>query len=80
MNLAKRQFLPALLLPLASSPVLAQTAVSPKYQYLTFGVFAAIIALTMYVTYIAAKKVKTSADFYAAGGGVSGLQNGWAIA
>jgi cation/acetate symporter len=78
MNLAKRHFLPALVLAFASSP--AQTAVSPKYQYLTFGVFAAIIALTMYVTYIAAKKVKTSADFYAAGGGVSGLQNGWAIA
>ena len=34
----------------------------------------------MYVTYRAAKRVKTSADFYAAGGGVSGLQNGWAIA
>jgi cation/acetate symporter len=65
---------------LAASPAFAQTAVSAKYQYLTFGVFAAIIALTMYVTYIAAKKVKTSADFYAAGGGVSGLQNGWAIA
>ena len=34
----------------------------------------------MYVTYLAAKRVKTVADFYAAGGGVSGLQNGWAIA
>ena len=44
------------------------------------SVFAAIIALTMYVTYLAAKRVKTAADFYAAGGGVSGLQNGWAIA
>jgi cation/acetate symporter len=70
----------AALLMAVSSPAAAQTAVAPKYQYITFGVFAAIIALTMYVTYIAAKKVKTSADFYAAGGGVSGLQNGWAIA
>ena len=34
----------------------------------------------MYVTYLAAKRVKNVADFYAAGGGVSGLQNGWAIA
>ena len=42
--------------------------------------FAAIIGVTMYVTYLAAKRVKTAADFYAAGGGVSGLQNGWAIA
>ena len=34
----------------------------------------------MYVTYVAAKRVKNVADFYTAGGGVSGLQNGWAIA
>ncbi len=43
-------------------------------------VFGVIIAITMYVTYVAAKRVKNVADFYAAGGGVSGLQNGWAIA
>jgi cation/acetate symporter len=34
----------------------------------------------LFVTYLAAKRTKTAADFYAAGGGVSGLQNGWAIA
>lgn len=34
----------------------------------------------MFITYIAAKRVKSAADFYTAGGGVSGLQNGWAIA
>ena len=67
--LVKSLFAAALLMG-ASGSALAQTAVSPKYQYLTFGVFAAIIALTMYVTYVAAKKVKTSADFYAAGGGI----------
>ncbi len=42
--------------------------------------FGAIIGVTMYVTYLAAKRVKSAADFYTAGGGVSGLQNGWAIA
>ena len=42
--------------------------------------FAAIIAITMYVTYLAAKRVRSASDFYTAGGGVSGLQNGWAIA
>ena len=62
-----------------AEPAFAQT-VSSQWKFLTFGVFAAIIALTMYVTYLAAKRVKTTADFYAAGGGVSGLQNGWAIA
>jgi cation/acetate symporter len=34
----------------------------------------------MFVTYLTAKRVKSAADFYTAGGGVSGLQNGWAIA
>ena len=69
-----------LALPLIAMPALAQGAVGPEWRWLTFVVFAAIIAVTMFVTYVAAKRVKTAADFYAAGGGVSGLQNGWAIA
>ncbi|WP_018150450.1 sodium:solute symporter family transporter [Leeia oryzae] len=55
-------------------------AVHPQFRWLTFAVFGAIIALTMFVTYIASKKVKSASDFYTAGGGISGLQNGWAIA
>jgi cation/acetate symporter len=69
----------ATLLLFAAEPAFAQ-AVAPQWRFLTFGVFAVIIGVTMYVTYLAAKRVKTSADFYAAGGGVTGLQNGWAIA
>ena len=65
---------------LAATPAFAQTAVNPKYTWLTFAVFAAIIGVTMYITYLAAKRTKTAADFYTAGGGISGLQNGWAIA
>jgi cation/acetate symporter len=65
---------------LTALPALAQGAVAPNYRWLTFAVFAAIIGLTMYVTFVAAKRVKTASDFYTAGGGVSGLQNGWAIA
>ena len=64
----------------AATPALAQGAVADKWRWLTFLVFGAIIALTMFVTYLAAKRVKSAADFYTAGGGVSGLQNGWAIA
>ena len=63
-----------------ATPALAQGAVSNQWRWLTFVVFGAIISLTMYVTYLAAKRVKNVADFYTAGGGVSGLQNGWAIA
>jgi hypothetical protein len=69
----------AFMLVLLSDNAAAQ-AVQAQWQPLTFAVFAAIIALTLYVTYRAAGRVKTSADFYTAGGGISGLQNGWAIA
>ena len=53
---------------------------SSEYRFLTFIVFGVIIALTMYVTYLAARRVHSASDFYTAGGGISGLQNGWAIA
>ena len=55
-------------------------AVPEKFGWLAIVVFAAIIALTMYVTYLAAKRIKSTQQFYAAGRTVSGLQNGWAIA
>src|SRR5437773_2921862 len=83
MNIRRRVLIPALAVGaaslLATEPAFAQT-VPTQWRFLTFGVFAAIIALTMYVTYVAAKRVKTTADFYAAGGGMTGIQNGWAIA
>src|ERR1700722_11430789 len=58
----------------------AQTQVGADYRWVTFAVFAAIIAITLYVTYLAAKRVRSASDFYTAGGGVSGFQNGWAVA
>ncbi len=67
----------AALLPL---PALAQGAVAPEYKWLTFLVFGIIIAMTMFVTYLAARRVKSASQFYAAGRSVSGIQNGWAIA
>jgi cation/acetate symporter len=56
------------------------SVVPQQFEGLTFAVFAAVIAFTMYVTYLAAKRVRTTHQFYAAGRTVSGLQNGWAIA
>lgn len=44
------------------------------------GFFLAIVALTLFVTYIAAKRTTSAKDFYTAGGGLSGWQNGFAIA
>ncbi len=58
----------------------ATGAVVERYKWLTLAVFGAVIALTMFVTYVAAKRVKSASQFYAAGRSVSGVQNGWAIA
>ncbi len=48
--------------------------------YVTLPIFAIIIAITMSVVVWSAKRTKSAADFYAAGGGITGTQNGWAIA
>ena len=73
-------FAAALAFAVVAPPAFAQGAVAKEWQWLTFTVFGVIIALTMAVTVVAARRVKSAADFYTAGGGVSGLQNGWAIA
>jgi cation/acetate symporter len=44
------------------------------------AMFAAFVALTLGITAWAAKRTRTAADFYAAGGGITGFQNGLAIA
>jgi cation/acetate symporter len=46
----------------------------------SIGFFFAIIAVTLVITYFAARKTKTSSEFYAAGRSVSALQNGFALA
>jgi cation/acetate symporter len=66
---------------LASGSALAATgAVADEFKWMTFAVFGVIIAITMAVTYWAAKQTHTTSEFYAAGRSVSGIQNGWAIA
>ena len=54
--------------------------ISSGYHWVTLLTFGFVIALTMIVTYFAAQRVRSASDFYTAGGGVSGWQNGWAIA
>src|SRR5699024_4047093 len=41
--------------------------------------FLAIVILTLIITYYAAKRTQTTGDFYTAGGGLTGFQNGVAI-
>jgi len=45
-----------------------------------FLLFLAIVIGTLIITYYAAKKTKTTSEFYTAGGGLTGWQNGLAIA
>lgn len=42
--------------------------------------FVAIVGLTLYVTYVASKRTNSASEFYTAGGGLTGWQNGIAIA
>ncbi len=46
----------------------------------TIPIFLLIIGATMAVVVWSAKQTKSAADFYTAGGGITGTQNGWAIA
>lgn len=65
--------------PAAQAPApLAQEVKSNKV--ITVGMFMAILLVTGVIVVRASKSNKTAADFYTAGGGISGFQNGWAIA
>ena len=44
------------------------------------GMFLVFVAMTMGITYWAANRTRSTSDFYTAGGGITGFQNGLAIA
>ncbi|HJV46279.1 MAG TPA: cation acetate symporter [Bacillota bacterium] len=47
---------------------------------LAFVLFLIIVGITLVITYMASKRTKTTSEFYTAGGGLTGWQNGLAIA
>jgi cation/acetate symporter len=47
---------------------------------LTLAIFALILALTLVITWWAAKRTRTTSEFYAAGGNLSAKENGFALA
>ncbi|HEY6774378.1 MAG TPA: cation acetate symporter [Oxalicibacterium sp.] len=49
-------------------------------KILTLAIFAAILSLTLIVTWWAAKRTSTTSEFYAAGGNLSARENGFALA
>ena len=46
---------------------------------LTVGLFLAVVAVTLYITFWASRQSKTAADYYAGGRSFSGFQNGLAV-
>jgi cation/acetate symporter len=63
----------------AATPAPLQTSLG-KPTLAAIGFFFLIVAVTLVITYWAARKTKTSSEFYAAGRSVSALQNGFALA
>ncbi len=62
----------------AAGPIEAGTIQPTDWN--AIGIFLAFVIVTLGITYWAAKRTHTTKDFYAAGGGITGLQNGLAIA
>ncbi len=69
--------------PAAAAVAAAIAPVAPAEPPLNLHaitMFIIFVAITLVITYWAAKRTKTATDFYAAGRGITGLQNGLAIA
>jgi cation/acetate symporter len=76
-----------LALALAAGAGLAQAAGGDVGQvakqptnWIAIGMFSVFVLATLYITKWAAGRTKSASDFYTAGGGITGFQNGLAIA
>ncbi len=63
----------------AAGPDAGQT-VKQATNWTAIVMFAVFVGITLWITKWAAARTKTAADFYTAGGGITGFQNGLAIA
>ena len=75
---------PAAALAALATPALADAISGPaakqSVNMAAIAMFVAFVLLTLGITYWAAKQTKSAAQFYSAGGGITGFQNGLAIA
>ena len=55
-------------------------AVKQPTNWTAIGMFGTFVILTLFITKWAASRTKSASDFYTAGGGITGFQNGLAIA
>jgi cation/acetate symporter len=70
----------ALAAPAAFAAQLEGQAEKQATNWLAILMFIVFVLATLGITYWAAKRTKSAKDFYTAGGGITGLQNGLAIA
>ena len=64
---------------LAAGPAMDATQKQPLNLH-AIAMFFVFVLLTLGITYWAASRTKSASDFYTAGGGITGFQNGLAIA
>jgi cation/acetate symporter len=72
--------LAAVALFLLSGSAFAADAADQPTNWNAILIFLVFVVITLGITYWAAQHTRTTKDFYAAGGGITGLQNGLAIA
>ncbi|MCS3903253.1 cation/acetate symporter [Methylohalomonas lacus] len=76
---ASHLLLPLLLLVPAGSGLAAELEGARPVNYTAIAMFALFVFATLGITWWAARRTRTTKDFYAAGGSITGLQNGLAI-
>uniref|UniRef100_UPI0033419917 cation acetate symporter n=1 Tax=Castellaniella defragrans TaxID=75697 RepID=UPI0033419917 len=80
-----KKLLPLAFLAMTSIANAAPAAVADSVEkqpvnIIAVGMFLFFVAVTLVITYWAASRTRSASDFYTAGGGISGFQNGLAIA
>lgn len=66
--------------PAPAIPAIPAIPATPPLNWHAIIMFLIFVSITLMITYWAATHTKTASDFYAAGRGVTGFQNGMAIA
>lgn len=77
-----KRLLALFLLPclLATDLALAADTPARPLNWNAIGMFLVFVLMTLGITRWAARRTRSASDFYTAGGGMSGMQNGLAIA
>ena len=65
---------------LLPATVFASPETAAESNWSAISMFVIFVLLTLSITFWSSRRTRTAADFYAAGGGITGFQNGLAIA